>query len=254
MKRLIKTALHKLGYSLQKITSEPACGSQERGIGNMIKFMEDIRARNLMVDCILDVGANNACWAADALNIFPEAAIYLVEPQIEMEPILRQFCLMHKKAKYFLTSAGASSGEKFLTVWDDLSGSSLLPQLDGELIARGHQRLVPVVKIDDLLSSNNLSIPQLVKLDIQGYELEALKGASSLFGITEVFIVEASLFSFDGMINQPDFFEVVSFMNEKDYVVYDFAGFLRRPLDGALGQTDVCFVRKNGLFRASSKW
>jgi len=43
-------------------------------------------------------------------------------------------------------------------------------------------------------------------------------------------------------------------MLERGYVVYDFPGFSRRELDGALGQCDVCFVKSNGFLRKSNIW
>ncbi|MBK8552996.1 MAG: hypothetical protein IPL53_18815 [Ignavibacteria bacterium] len=43
-------------------------------------------------------------------------------------------------------------------------------------------------------------------------------------------------------------------MSNKGYEVYDFSGFLRRPLDKALGQADVCFVKKDGILRTSNRW
>ena len=43
-------------------------------------------------------------------------------------------------------------------------------------------------------------------------------------------------------------------MAERDYVIYDFPGFLRRPFDGALAQMDVCFVKRNGILRHSNEW
>ena len=63
-----------------------------------------------------------------------------------------------------------------------------------------------------------------------------------------------SLFPFDDQPNLPQFFEVVAFMKDRGYVVYDFAGFGRRPFDGALGQCDICFVRADGSLRASGRW
>jgi len=35
------------------------------------------------------------------------------------------------------------------------------------------------------------------------------------------------------------------------FVAYDIFGFLYRPLDNALAQTDMIFVRENGPFRAT---
>ena len=65
------------------------------------------------------------------------------------------------------------------------------------------QREVDIVTIDSLLVSGNFSTLDLVKLDIPGFELEALRGASSLFGNTELFIRGLSLFSFDGVPGMP---------------------------------------------------
>ncbi len=120
----------------------------------------------------------------------------------------------------------------------------------------GHAELrrltVPVVTIDELLERGELVLPELVKVDVQGYELEALRGAARLFGTTEVFIVEVSFFAFGP--GWPLFHEVIAFMAERGYVVYDVADLTPRLLDGALGQADVCFAREHGTLRRSSAW
>ena len=89
-------------------------------------------------------------------------------------------------------------------------------------------------------------MPQLAKLDIQGFELEALEGATKLFGRTECFIVEVNFYK--RVPNVPLFSDVVSFFDQRGYKVYDIAGELRRPLDNALWQVDLAFVRKGGMF------
>ncbi len=43
-------------------------------------------------------------------------------------------------------------------------------------------------------------------------------------------------------------------MFERGYVIYDIPGYLRRPLDGALAQLDICFVKSNSFLRNSIKW
>jgi hypothetical protein len=38
-------------------------------------------------------------------------------------------------------------------------------------------------------------------------------------------------------------------MKDRGFVVYDICGFVQRPLDGALAQVDLAFVKENGHFR-----
>lgn len=60
-------------------------------------------------------------------------------------------------------------------------------------------------------------------------------------------VLETSLFPFLGA---PQFHEVVDFMKERRYVVYDVFDFKYRPIDGALAQVDVAFVKEDSSFRA----
>ncbi len=115
-----------------------------------------------------------------------------------------------------------------------------------------YQRKVDVVTIDYLIQKHGLHIPDIVKMDIQGFEFEALKGSETLFGKTEIFIIEVSLFKFNKLT--PDFLEIIKFLDSKNYVIYDITGFLRRPYDGALAQIDLCFVKKDSFLRDTNKW
>lgn len=66
--------------------------------------------------------------------------------------------------------------------------------------------------------------------------------------------MEVSLFSFDDVPGMPIFREVIDFMGEKGYELYDIPGYLRRPVDGALGQVDLAFVKRAGILCQSNKW
>jgi FkbM family methyltransferase len=227
------------------------CG--QKAVGRMDTLLEDLRDRGLRCAVIFDVGAHRASWSRMAQQIFADAHFTLIEPLLEMQEELEHFCVEHPGSRYFLAGAGARKGELTLTIPDDLAGSSFLPAPDENQLTDGRQRIVPIITIDDVIAQSP-PIPDLMKLDIQGFELEALKGASTTFGRTAAYILEVSLFSFSDVPGMPEFYEVVRFMKERGYVVYDFPGFLRRPLDGALGQCDVCFVEENGRFRTSHDW
>jgi FkbM family methyltransferase len=219
----------------------------------MRPLLIDLRQRGLEARVVLDVGAYEGTWSGIAAEAFPSARFFLMEPQPERKPRLDAFCERHPGSRCFLAAAGAAPGERILTaVAGDDAGSSLLPEPPPEMRRICVQRRVPVVTIDSLLEDGAMDMPDLVKLDVQGFELEALKGGRRLFGPVEAFILELSLYRF--MPGMPLFHEVVAFLAERGYFVYDFGGSLRRPFDQALGQTDVCFARETGILRASDRW
>lgn len=227
-------------------------GSDSRPLCNIKLFLEDIRARGFRPSLILDVGANHGGWTRMALDVFPESSFLLVEPQPEMRQSLDSLCSEFQDVRWVEAGAGPKECTLVQTIWNDLAGSSFLPFIDEKLLRVGRQRAVNILTIDSILAKQGLKRPDLVKLDIQGFEIEALRGASSLFGATEIFIVETSLFRF--LPGQPILHEVIQFMAERAYWLYDITGFLRRPFDGALGQVDLAFARSNGVLRQSNNW
>jgi len=220
----------------------------------MFTFLEDMKARGLNCTQIVDIGANQGHWSGMAYGVYPDADFCMIEPQEEMRPKLEALCAHHTRMQFHLAAAGPKEGTMVLTLWEDTLGSSLLPAADPEALASGKQREVPIVSIDGLLARGNIKMPQLMKLDVQGFELEVLKGAESTFGHTEAYILEVPLFAFEDGPNMPQLIDVLNFMYARDYVAYDMPGFLRRPYDGAMRICDICFVQKNGIFRRKNQW
>lgn len=224
----------------------------ERPVGNIFTFLQDISQRGLKCNYILDIGAHSCKWSRLSKKVFPSAVYYLVEPLIEMKDELEQFCIEFPESKYFLNAAGAKEENRFITVSNYLPEANLVITKDEYDNPEFKEREIKVITIDSLINKNEIQIPELAKLDVQGFELEVLKGAEKLFGLTEVFILEVSLFKFQRAM--PSFADVINFMDARGYEVYDFSGFSRRPFDGALGQIDICFVKKNGLLKKSNDW
>jgi len=255
MKKILRKALRSLGLEIRRVQSyaerSPA-GSERRPIGNIEMFLKDIRARGFQPRGILDIGANRGNWSTMAAAIFPEAKIVMIEPQAEMKPCLEELCSGNKSMELIPAAAGSECGQLVQTIWPDLAGSSFLPEVRDDKLATGEQRLTQVVTINSVLEQRSDFSPDLVKLDIQGFELEALRGGSLLFGKTEIFILETSLYEF--LPNQPTTLDCCRFMSEKGYSLYDVTGFLRRPYDGGLGQIDLAFAKTEGSMRKSTEW
>jgi FkbM family methyltransferase len=245
----IQSVVGSFGYQINKLPSR--LPPLRRPVGVMSCFLEDVAGRGFKARNILDVGANRGLWSKTAAAVYPEASLLLIEPQEEMKPYLDQYCRDNPKARWVQAGAGATEGELTLTIWDDLEGSSFLPEDNTPVTVGKKRRSVKIVTIDSLYPGK-AELPDLVKLDIQGFELEAIKGAQKLIGQTELFILEVSLYN--DTPNSPLFAEVVSFMAQRGYVAYDLPGFMRRPFDAALGQMDIAFAKRDGFLRASNAW
>jgi hypothetical protein len=74
-----------------------------------------------------------------------------------------------------------------------------------------------------------------------------LAGATETLRAAEYVVLEVSFFEF--FRGGPLFHDVLAFMQARGFVAYDIFGFQYRPLDGALSQADVAFVRERGAFR-----
>jgi len=89
----------------------------------------------------------------------------------------------------------------------------------------------------------------LLKVDVQGAELRVLAGAKKILRECDAVILEATLFG--TMIGGPQLAEVVAYMQGQGFATYDIWGMLYRPLDGALAQVDIAFVREDSVLRES---
>ena len=241
LKAFLKQMLQARGIEAQHI--QPA-GTAPRPIGRTFNILEDVRARGFMPQLVFDLGANNGGWTKIAAQILQGARFVLVEPLPRMQPALTAMAQSNPRYSVVAAAVGGAPGSAMLTDWD--TGSTILP-VDA---AGASQTTVAVTTLDAL--AGQWGVPDFVKVDVEGLELEALQGAGSILGKTELFVIEVALFRF---VNRPVLHDVVAFMAEHGYWVYDVGDPIRRPFDGALGLLDLFFSRRDGeLHRWEQAW
>jgi FkbM family methyltransferase len=201
---------------------------------------------------VLDVGANVGEWSRMVSSVFPSTRILMFDGNPENEPALRETVReIGSRSECFIGLLGPEKNGAVTFYKPDAgnTGSSILPELtsfEKETIT------LPMDTLDSLTESAALQGPLLLKLDVQGFELEVLKGARRTLQLSEAVIMEASLLPYNA--GAPLFADVVAFMNEQGFVAFDFCGQSRRESDRALFQTDVAFVRRESDLRAHRKF
>lgn len=230
LKVLVKKFFYIFGLEIQKDTRR--C--------SFVGALQQIKRLGFAPAMVIDVGAAIGTFTLQCHSVFPDSRYLLIEPLEENKDYLDKVIKTISNAEYVLAVAAAELGEVTLNVHSDLVGSSLY--LEKEANLDGIQRNVPAVTLDDLCKDRNVSGPCLIKIDVQGAELDVLSGARETLGKTEYVILEVSLFQF--VKGGPQLYDVVTFMKSHGFVVYDIFGLNYRLLDDALAQVDMAFVKE----------
>lgn len=143
---------------------------------------------------ILDVGANIGDYTAACLEISEDVQIMSFEPSSVANLILRNRFAHLSTVRVIELALGAESGTKILYSDEPGSGMASLTKrrLDHHKIFFSESEIVSVVTLDDWCKANKF-IPNLIKLDVEGHELEVLTGGIGI--LKEVDVVQ---FEFGG--------------------------------------------------------
>jgi FkbM family methyltransferase len=218
---------------------------------NLATFFSSVAARGFKPTHVLDVGANKGNWSRTVRAVFPEATFTLIEPQIEMATDLERFCAETPGARWIAAGAGAVPGElKFFVCPDTVSSTFQMTEEKAKQYGYT-QSTVPVVTVDDVCR-DICAVPELIKLDVEGFEDKVLNGSQTLLGKTELILLELVFFGLRS--GSKTAAEMIQIMADFGYVLYDFTSFQFRPYDGALGLCEAPFAKANGLLRSHAGW
>jgi FkbM family methyltransferase len=196
---------------------------------------------------IVDIGAYEGSWTKMIKQIFPQAAVLMLEAQKNKAEALKAICQKYSPTVQVDIGLIGPENKAETAFFENETVSSALPE---HYATAAKKVFVPMHTLDTILEKQDFPAPTLIKLDVQGYELEVLKGAQKALSTVEAVLMEVSLIDINK--GAPLFHEVIAFMHANGFITYDICSFVRRPLDKALWQVDVIFV-KDQLQLASNK-
>jgi FkbM family methyltransferase len=197
----------------------------------------------------IDVGAYIGDWTLGFKRIFPCARMLMVEPQPNYLDRLREMAVACPDIELAPVLLGAHQSNSVPFHLCESASSVLTECAKSEPVTAIS---VPMTTLDEVTSRSIFACPDFIKLDVQGYELEVLKGGERTMCSAEAVLMEVNLLRV--LEGAPLFHETTQFMSERGFQVYDICTYFRRPYDGALWQLDVIFVRTSSPLVASKRW
>lgn len=197
---------------------------------------------------VLDVGANRGQFALLAAHRFPAAQIICFEPLDVPRATLERVFFDDSRVRVvgIALAASARRSQMFVSAADD--SSSLLAPTALQLATFPRTNVVQQVsltteRLDVLLDGEPPVRPALLKIDVQGAELDVLIGAEGILGQIDTILVECSFVELYTGQSMAD--DIVRFLHDHDFRL---TGAVTPHVDAhrRIVQADLVFARHPG--------
>ncbi len=231
--------------SLQRRRLRRLRGSVGAGLrGAHLDSLELLELAHLVVPRIIyDIGSNVGTWTLLAKSLYSTAEIHGFEP-------LGWHCKEYLRATFALegvvlhqVALGSMHGQFDMQVPNQSDSSSLLPlaRASEEVFNLRFDKSIPVTveRLDEYVEKKHLPLPDLIKLDVQGFECEVLNGGMLALQHAKAIITEVSFKEF--YKGQCRFDQLVTLLAQSGFFLYAFG--MRTAVGRPLDQCDVLFLK-----------
>jgi FkbM family methyltransferase len=195
---------------------------------------------------ILDVGANIGQFALAATLYFPDAKIYSFEPVPDVFKVLQENINKNPNIQAFNCALGSHQGQILFHRNEYTRLSSTLQIHKNNDNFRYNERTFSIInvniyRLNKFYSHIDIQTTFLLKLDVQGMELDVLLGCSHLLDKVDFIVCEAAL---EGLYeNQPLFDEMHHFISRLGYKLASPL-YLNRGNGGRFIEMDVLYEKQ----------
>ena len=212
---------------------------------NAFDRMRLCRELGFKPQCIVDGGAFRGLWSVKISRLYPDANFLLIEPNPDLQGTIAEN-IRGLDGVVINVALGRLPGKATFNFWSNPAsdaGASLLDHVSG---SPSSSIEVEVDTLDNIC--NRLSLgPDLIKLDLQGAELAALEGAQRVLQDAEFAIIEFGVL--EAYVGRTSPRDLLDFMYDNGFTLYDIIDCHNRPYDGALCGGDFFFAKKSSPLR-----
>ena len=206
------------------------------------KLVKDIKAP----ETIIDIGSNKGQFILLMEQIFPNKIVYSFEPIIEMINKQKKFYKYKKNITFHNLALGSSICSKEFLITSRMDSSSFLKVASNTNKSKNYsvieKRDIKVSTLDEILLNEIFLYPLLIKMDVQGYELEVLKGAKNLLKKTDYLLLEVS--ENEMYQNQPTEKIIIEYLKDLNFEIFKANNWLSIK-NTNFKQRDILFYKNN---------
>ena len=189
------------------------------GIAATVELENMLKGINL--ETIIDVGSNKGQFIILIEKLFPNSTIYSFEPITEILEKQKKFFHYKKNIFYYNFALGSESSTKefFVTKRKDSSSFFRINLIGNKnknyQIKKTHN--IEIKTLDDIILDREVIEPILIKIDVQGYELEVLKGSDKILKKVDFILLEVS--KNEMYQNQPKEKEIIEYLQYRNFYI-----------------------------------
>lgn len=221
---------------------------------SMSACLDGLVWRGFKPKVIFDIGAAIGSWSRRVAKLWSNTEIHMFEPLSERKDRLIETCNDFPSRVYYhsLALSDHRGLANFGVNKNNLFISSLLyenPVHQGKV---GSPRKVQLDTLDRMYAEGLIPQPNFIKIDVQGAQMLVLMGAKKVLQNTDLVLLEVPMYKFSP--KHWVLLDYVKWMDKFDFVMYEIVDVLRRPFDGAMGQIDVLFCKKDHFLYSKNEW
>ncbi|ADI39139.1 FkbM family methyltransferase [Waddlia chondrophila] len=186
---------------------------------------------------IYDIGAYHGLWSKNIQRVFPNAQFHLFEANASHQDLLRA-----TQMPFYIALLGDSDKAAVFYSNDSTGDSVLREQTKYYQDECCQSKVLPMTTLGSLVKKNNIPLPDLIKMDVQGAEKIILQGSPEVVTHAQVIILETKILEYNE--DAPLILEIMNLMQNLGYRALDILELHYLPT-GELNEMDVLFI-KNG--------
>lgn len=238
VKTAIRAVLRQFGLDIRRYPPADEIASRRVGILGENK-----------ITLVIDVGANTGQYARKLRSAGYAGRIVSFEPLSEAFTELSWHAARDNAWECRQLALGEVDGETKINISGNSLSSSILPMCSLHLATAPDSayvgtEVITMVRLDtvssELIRNNDFVC---LKLDVQGYEMKVLSGATSTLPRTRVLEIELSLAAlYEG---QPSFCQMIDYLDSAGFDLVSLETAFEDPESGRILQLDGIFVRRS---------